>query len=146
MAEDSGHLWQRVGRALVAAAAVALVVALVLVVREAPLLLHSASARGDVVGVERRQLAGTPLYAPVVRFPAAGGMHVFTGRPGSIPYRIGDAIEVRYDLRNPDRATADDLVTMWLPAVCALGAALVLSGVGSALLFAARGQGWERSA
>lgn len=119
----------------------ALAVGVVLIVREAPLLLHSGPARGDVVGVERRQLAGTALYAPVVRFSAAGTMHVFTARPGSTPYQIGDAVEVRYDLRNPDHATADDLVTMWLPAVCALGAALVLSGVGSALLFGARGPG-----
>lgn len=118
-----------------------LATAATLVLRDVSLLVHSAPARGDVVKVERKDVAGTPLYAPVVRFAAAGGVHVFTARPGSTPYQVGDDVEVRYDARHPDHATADDLVTLWLPALSALGVALVLSGVGMAVLFASREAG-----
>jgi hypothetical protein len=126
--------WQRAGRALLSAAAVALLVALALIVKDRRLLLSGAHAHGDVVKVDTKAELATTTYAPVVRFFVDGTAYVFTARASTLPYSVGDGVEVLYDPRNPQRASADETLSLWLPALTALAAAVVLGGIGGVLV------------
>lgn len=62
-------------------------------------LAASVPANGVVVGLRRRMGKSGSVYAPIVRFTAAGGHPVeFTDAVGSNPpgFKVGDRVEVLY--------------------------------------------------
>lgn len=132
----SERSWQRVDNALLAAAAVALAAGALLLAKDASLLFGAARAHGDVVAVEHPGALGTTMYVPVIRFRDGSTMHVFHARPSTVPWEVGDDVDVLFDPKDPSHASADDALSLWLPALTALGAAAVFGGVGVTLRFA----------
>lgn len=106
---------------------------------------RAETATGQVVALEYRRSRDTHdgstsyLYYPVVEFALADGQQIrFESQVGSSwpRFRVGQAVEVLYDPRNPQKAQINRFWELWLfPVVFGgLGAVFFLIGAGSLLM------------
>jgi hypothetical protein len=104
----------------------------------------AATAEGQVVSLEyrydsSRSSGSGGAYYPVVKYKTATGEeHTFHSNAGSSPpsYRVGEAVGVLYDPKNPFDARIDGFFSLWLLAIIfgALGCVFSLLGLGGLIV------------
>ncbi|MCW5876694.1 MAG: DUF3592 domain-containing protein [Anaerolineales bacterium] len=77
------------------------------------------------------------VYSPVFEYTVNGRRHTFESLNSSNPpaYRVGQEVEVIYNINNPSDAAVNSFSELWLVATMLCGAAIVLAVVLNGLAF-----------
>lgn len=81
---------------------------------------------------------GCCVYSPVFEYTVNGRRHTFEGLNASDPpaYRVGQEVEIIYNVNNPNEAAVNSFSELWLVASVLCGSTLILAVVLNGLVFA----------
>jgi hypothetical protein len=93
----------------------------------------SAKTRGKVTGFGSKMGQSGQIFCPQVEFVIPNGQTIrFQSAVGTQPpsYRIGQQVQVIYQISNPPQAEIDSAMTLWFVPGCMLLMGLLFSGLG----------------